>query len=75
MELPARRNPIDYPAEQIRDLIVRSTKQCVLENARRYWPRLKYVVLRVTGDPEFSNLSGNFPLERITAHVAVRLGE
>ena len=73
MALPPRGKPSDY-FEPIRELIVHATKQCVLENAKRYSPPLKYVSLQVTGDPEFAKLSGVYSLENIPAHLPARSG-
>jgi hypothetical protein len=45
--------------------IAEATLECVLVNARRYWPRLRFVHVLMTGNDEFAQLSGTHSLESI----------
>jgi hypothetical protein len=58
----------------LRELVVHATRQCVLENAKRYWPRIRFVRLAVEGDESFSGLGGLFPLADVIEHVSPRSG-
>lgn len=55
------------------DAVVGATLECVLMNARRYWPRLRYVSVLVNGNDAYAKLSGPYSLESIETQSTPRL--
>lgn len=73
MGVPPAEEPDRPGSARERERHTRGVLECLLENARRYWPRVRHVSLTVTGDPAFSSLSGEYPLEHVPEPTKIRL--
>ncbi len=66
-------HPQGEPTRSDFDGIAAATLECVQVNARRYWPRLRFVQVLVTGDAKLAYLSATYSLESIQPRSAPRL--
>lgn len=55
------------------DAVAAATLECLLVNARRYWPRLRFVHVLVTGNDKLAQLPATHSLESIQPRSAPRL--
>ena len=56
-----------YAKDELTQIVLPATIVCLKENARRGWPRVKYLEIVMQGNADYMGLGGIFPLEGVVA--------